>query len=214
MENSGIQVKKGTTTVGIVCKDGVVLAAEKRATIGSFIADKRAEKIVMISEKMAVTTAGTVSDAQLLVKLMRAEIKLKQVRTNHEVTVKEAANLMGGMIYGNIRRPSMIPGITQFLLAGVDKDGIHLYDLFVDGSIMDIPDYVSSGSGSIIVYGILEVMYKKDISLKEGIDLALKGVNSAMQRDSASGNGIVIYTITNSGIKKVMDKEAEMTIKA
>lgn len=213
MENSQVDVKKGTTTVGIVCKDGIVLASEKRATIGSFIADKRAEKIVLITDKIALTTAGTVSDAQLLVKLMRAELKLKQVRTNHDATIKEAANLLAGMIYGNIRKMSMIPGITQFLLAGIDPHGVHLYDLFVDGSIMETSDYVSSGSGSIVVYGILEAMYKKDLSLKEGIDLALKGVNAAMQRDSASGNGIVIYTITKSGIKKILDKDIETTIK-
>lgn len=214
MEDLELRAKKGTTTFGIVCKDGIVLAAEKRATIGNFIADKRAEKIVLITDKMALTTAGNVSDAQLLVKLIRAELKLKQVRTNHESSVKEAANLLGGMIYGSIRRLSLIPSITQFLLAGVDKEGVHLYDLFVDGSVMEISDYVSSGSGSIVVYGILEAMYKKDISSKEGIDLALKGINAAMQRDSASGNGVVIYTITKAGVKKVLDKDVETTLRA
>ena len=162
---------------------------------------------------MLLTTAGTVSDAQLLVKLVRAELKLKQVRTNHEVTVREAANLLGGMIYGNIRKFSSIPGITQFLLAGADRMGVHLYDLFVDGSVIDIKDYVSSGSGSIVVYGILEALYKKDISIKEGIDLALKSINAAIQRDSASGNGIVIYTLTKSGLRKVLDKNLEATLK-
>ncbi len=204
-----MKFKKGTTTLGIVCKDGIVVGAEKRATIGSFIADKKADKIVSITDKMILTTAGTVSDAQLLVKLMKAELKLKQVRTGREATMKEAANLLGGMVYGNIRRYSIIPGITQFLLAGADNSGIHLYDLFVDGSIMGCDDYVSSGSGSIVVYGILEAMYKKDMTLKEGIDLTLKAINAAMQRDSASGNGIVIYTVTKEGAKKVFDKDMD-----
>ncbi|MAG15861.1 proteasome subunit beta [Candidatus Woesearchaeota archaeon] len=213
MADSEIKVKKGTTTVGLICKDGIVLAAEKRATIGGFIADKKAEKIVLITDKMALTTAGTVSDAQLIVKLVRAELKLKQVRTNRESTLKEAANLLGGMIYGNIRKFSAIPGITQFLLAGVDDQGTHLYDLFVDGSVIDITDYVSSGSGSIIVYGILEALYKKDMTIKEGTELALKSINAAIQRDSASGNGIVVYTITNAGIKKILDKNMEAMLK-
>ena len=213
MEDAEVKIKKGTTTLGILCKDGIVLAAEKRATIGNFIADKRADKIVFLTEKMVVTTAGGVSDAQLLVKLVKAELKLKQVRTNRESTLKEAANLLAGMIYGNIRQFSIIPGITQFLLAGVDNVGVHLYDLFVDGSIMEIDDYVSSGSGSIIVYGILEALYKKDLSLKEATDLAVKAVNAAIQRDSASGNGIVIYTITKTGVKKVLDKNLEAAIK-
>ena len=213
MGNSEIQVKKGTTTLGIVCKDGLVVASEKRATIGSLIADKNAEKIVFITDKMMLTTAGTVSDAQLLVKLVRAELKLKQVRSNRESTVKEAANLLGGMIYGNIRRMSLIPGITQFLLAGIDNSGLHLYDLLVDGSVMKTTDYVASGSGSIVVYGILETLYQKDISIKEGIDLAVKSINAAIQRDSASGNGIVVYAFTKAGVKKVLDRTLETTIK-
>lgn len=214
MESSEVNVKKGTTTLGLICKDGLILAAEKRATIGNFIADKRADKIVMITDTMALTTAGTVSDAQLLVKLIKAELRLKEVRTGHDSTVKEAANLLGGMIYGNIRKMSLIPGITQFLLGGMDKNGLHLYDLFVDGSVMEISDYVSSGSGSIVVYGILEAMYKKDMSVKEGSDLALNAINAAIQRDSGSGNGIVIYTITKAGAKKVLDRNLEASLKA
>ena len=214
MNETEAKIKKGTTTVGIFCKDGIVVGAEKRATIGNFIADKRAEKVVKITDKMVLTTAGTVSDAQLLTKLMRAELKLKQVRTGRESNLKEAANLLGGMVYGNIRRFSAIPGITQFLLAGADSSGLHLYDLFVDGSVMEIHDYVSSGSGSIIVYGILETTYKKDITLKEGTELVIKAINAAMQRDSASGNGITVYTITKNGVKKVFDKNLEVAIKA
>ena len=78
---------------------------------------------------------------------------------------------------------------------------------------MKVDDFISSGSGSIIAYGLLETMYRKDMTTKEGIDLALKAVNAAMQRDSASGNGIVIYVVTKEGIKKVFDKDLEATIK-
>ena len=209
-----IKLKKGTTTVGLVCKDGIVIGAEKRATIGSFIADKKAEKIVKITNNMVVTTAGGVSDAQLLTKLMKAELKLKQVRTGRESNLKEAANLLGGMVYANIRNFSAIPGITQFLLAGMDSQGFHLYDLFVDGSIMKIENYVSSGSGSIIAYGVLESAYQKNMTVKEGTDLLIKSINSAIQRDSGSGNGITVYTVTKNGVKKVFDKDLEAQIKA
>ncbi len=209
-----VKYKKGTTTVGIVCKDGIVLAAEKRATVGNFIADKHAEKIVLITDRMTITTAGTVSDAQLLSKLIRAELKLKEMRTGRPTTIKEAANLLGGMVFENIRRPSMIPGITQFLLAGYDNNGTHLYDLFVDGSVMPIPDYVSSGSGSIIVYGILEAMYDKNMTMKEGTDLVVKAISSAIARDSGSGNGVVVYNITKDSLKKVIDRDFESTLKA
>lgn len=212
-ENLVAKTKHGTTTIGLVCKDGIVLASEKRATMGTFVADKKSEKIFKITDNLLITTAGTVSDAQLLTKLIKAELKLKEVRTDREATAKEAANLLASLIYGNIRKYSIIPGITQFLLAGTDKEGFHLYDLFVDGSVMECDEYVSSGSGSTVVYGVLEAMYRKELSVKEGVDLCVKCINVAIQRDIASGNGILVYTITKEGIKKVMDKDFETTVK-
>ena len=93
------QLKTGTTTVGIVCKDAVILAADKRATAGNMIVDKKAEKVHIISDDYAVTIAGSVSEAQLIIKLIRAELKLKEIRTNKRVTAKEAANLLGGLCF-------------------------------------------------------------------------------------------------------------------
>ncbi len=97
--------KTGTTTVALVCKDGVVLCADKRVTSGYLVAFKKYEKIVQITDNIAVTVAGTVSDVQLLTKLLRAELKLKDIRTNRTVTVKEAVNLLSSMVYNNIRNP-------------------------------------------------------------------------------------------------------------
>ena len=204
MEN---QLKTGTTTIGIVCKDGVVLAADKRATAGNMIVDKRAEKVHVISDNFAVTIAGTVSDAQLVIKLIRAELKLKEVRTYKTPTAKEAANLLGGILYGNLRRPSMFPGIAHFLLGGKDTEGVHLYDLFPDGSVTKIRDYVSSGSGSVFAYGVLETQYKADMLTSEAVKLAVKAVNTALQRDSCSGNGVDVIVINNKDIRRVVQKE-------
>jgi len=204
MEN---QLKTGTTTIGIVCKDGVVLAADRRATAGHMIVDKKAEKTHIISDNFAVTIAGTVSDAQLVIKLIRAELKLKEVRTYKAPTAKEAANLLGGILYGNLRRPSMFPGIAHFLLGGKDKEGTHLYDLFPDGSVTQIRDYVSSGSGSVFAYGVLETQYKSDMLTSEAVKLAVKCVNTALQRDSASGNGVDVIVINNKDIRRVVQRE-------
>lgn len=205
-------LKTGTTTVGILCKDGVVLAADKRATAGSMIVDKRADKVHIINEDLAVTIAGNVSDAQLLIKLIRAELKLKEVRTNKNPTSKEAANLLGGLLYSNIRRMSMLPGITHFLLAGKDKEGLHLYDLYPDGSVTEVTDFVSSGSGSVFALGVLETQYRPDITTADGVKLALKSVNTALQRDSCSGNGIDIVVVSDKEVKKVMHKELQCNL--
>lgn len=205
-------MKTGTTTVGIACKDGIVLAADKRATAGNLIVDKRAEKVHIISDDFALTIAGGVSDAQLLIKLIRAELKLKEVRTNKRPSAKEAANLLGGLLYSTIRRPTMLPGIVHFLLAGKDVEGLHLYDLFPDGSITKVRDFISSGSGSVFAYGVLETQYKKDITVNEAVNLAVKAINTALQRDSCTGNGIDVIVINEKEIKRVLHKELECNL--
>ncbi len=206
-------VKKGTTTVGIVCKDGIILAADKRATLGGqIIANKNVDKVVQISDNMAFTTAGGVSDIQLLTKLIKAELTLKKIRTNQEPTVKEAANLLGTIIYDNIRKFSLIPGVTAFLLGGKDDSGFYLYELSPDGSVMEAKDYAADGSGMMMAWGVLETLYTKDVTIKEGIELAVKTINASIQRDAASGEGIDIFTITKDGVKHVLTKKVDYRI--
>lgn len=202
-----MDVKKGTTTVGLVCKNGVVLAADKRATAGTLIVDKKAEKVHRISDNSAVTIAGTVSDAQLMIKLIKAEVRLKGIRSERDVSMKETANLLGGILYQSIRQMSMIPAIAHFLLAGKDRFGLHLYDLFPDGSVTKVTDYVSSGSGSVIAYGVLETQWRPDLSVEEGVKMAARAIYTALQRDSATGNGVDIVTVTDKGFKRVMEQE-------
>ena len=205
-------LKTGTTTVGIVCKDGIVLAADKRATSGYLIAFKKFQKIVSITDSIAVTTAGTVSDVQLLIKYIKAELNLKRIRTGRENTVKEAANLLAMLVYNNIRKFSVIPGISHFLIAGKDDSGHYLYDLAPDGSIVEIDDFVSSGSGSVMSYGVLEGLYKKNITVEDGAKLGVQCINASIRRDIASGNGVDVATITKDGVKYVLSKEIDALV--
>ncbi len=206
LQHSNDLLKTGTTTIGLVCKDGIVLAADMRATAGSLIVNKRTDKIISIADTMAVTMAGTVSDAQLMARLIKAEIALKKFRSGFEPNVKESANMLAGLVYGNIRRMSMIPGISHFLLGGKDSTGFYLYDIFPDGSLTLIDDYVSSGSGSVFAYGVLENTYDPNLTVDEGVNLAVRAINAALQRDTYSGNGINVMTITKKGAKRVIEK--------
>jgi proteasome beta subunit len=199
-------LKTGTTTIGIICKDAVILAADKRATAGHLIAMKDIDKIIEIMPNMALTTAGTVSDIQLLVKYLKAELKLKEVRTNRKPNVKEAANLLSNFNYSNLRG---MGGVCHFLFGGYDDEfGFHLYDVYPDGSLTSVSGngtakgYLASGSGSTFAMGLLEDAWKKDLSKEEGISLAFRAVNSALQRDSASGEGVDVFVITKKGIQK------------
>ncbi|MBW2980071.1 proteasome subunit beta [Candidatus Woesearchaeota archaeon] len=206
-------MKTGTTTVGIVCKDGIVLAADKRVTSGYLVSFKEFDKIIIINKNIAVTVAGTVSDVQLLSKYIKAELNLKKIRTGREVKVKEAVNLLGMLVYNNIRKLSLIPGISHFVVGGRDDEGFHCYDLGADGSIIKQNKYVSSGSGSVMAYGVLETLYKEDMSVDEGVKLAVKAINAAVQRDIASGNGVSVISVTSEGAKKVLSKNIDMTLK-
>ncbi|MFH1589056.1 MAG: proteasome subunit beta [archaeon] len=204
-------LETGTTTVGIVCKDCIILGADKRATAGNFIANKDVKKVVPINDQMALTTAGTVSDIQMLIKLIKAELKLKEIRTKSKPSVKDGANLLAGMVYSNIRKMSMIPGISHFIVGGYDSSK-YLFDIYPDGSIADISDFVSSGSGSVMAYGVLESSYKELMSEEEGINLVVKALNAAIQRDSASGEGIDIFVIDKKGVRQALHKRINTRI--
>ncbi|MEK6826053.1 MAG: hypothetical protein AABX90_00315, partial [Nanoarchaeota archaeon] len=153
-----------------------------------------------------------VSDIQLITKLIKAEIALKTIRTGIVPTVKEVANLLGTIIYQNIRKFSAIPGITAFLLAGKDDFGLHLYELSPDGSVMEHKNYMADGSGFMMALGVLDTLYTEGLSIQEGIKLAVKSVNAAMQRDAATGEGIDVVTVTKDGVNKVLSKKLETNI--
>ena len=204
-------LKTGTTTIGIVCSDGIILAADKRATAGNFIADRETEKVVPIVDDIAITTAGVVSEIQRLVKLVRAELKLLEVRTNRKVTVKETANLLTTMNYYGIRQMGEW-AVTAFLVAGKDVNGFSLYDASPDGTIKKHDKFISDGSGSLFALPILESKWKKELTVKDGARLAVEAINQAQLRDSASGSGFDVYAITNEGLKKIITKD--LTVKA
>ncbi|MGV8171410.1 MAG: proteasome subunit beta [Candidatus Woesearchaeota archaeon] len=200
------QIKTGTTTLGLVCKDGIVLAADKRTTAGGqFIVRKDSEKITQITDNMAITTAGTVSDIQMFVKLLKAELKLRNIRNGRKNSMKEASSLAGRMMYESARQ--YFPSMAQTLLGGYDNTGMHLYVIDPDGAVLELKDYFTTGSGSPMVFGVLENSFKDGITIKEGEELAVKAISAAIQRDVASGNGIDVVMITKDGVKRTFQKK-------
>ncbi|PIU76203.1 proteasome subunit beta [Candidatus Pacearchaeota archaeon CG06_land_8_20_14_3_00_35_12] len=209
-------LKTGTTTVGIVCKDGIVMAADKRASAGEgFIADRRAKKIHKILENIYVTTAGVVSDVQLVIKLTKAELRLKEIRSRTRPTVKEATNLFASIVYQNIRKFSPILGITAFIVGGKDHEGFSLYEVGADGSVSDFKDYVTSGAyGSFIAYGILENEWNPNMTVNEGLKMAVKVINTAIKRDATVGDGIDVVVIDNKGATEMPEVKVNEILKA
>lgn len=206
---NGNGISTGTTTIGIVCKDCIVLAADRRATAGTMIVNKNIDKVRPVTKHIAITTAGSVSDIQLLFKYLSAELKLKEMRMGRETSVKEAANLLSAWVYNLIRSSY---GIAHFLVGGFDPSGPRLFDIYPDGSSTEIDDYITSGSGSVFALGVLESKYKKNLSREESVKLAIDAMNASLARDSASGNGINVYVIDKNGAERVVAKEVSTTI--
>ena len=201
---------KGTTTIGLVCDTGVVLATERRATMGNFIASKDAKKVYQIDDLIAMTTAGSVGDAQRLVKWMQVESRLYKMRREESMTVKGIVSLLANILSGN----RYYPYFVQLLVGGFDKNGPSVYSLDAIGGIIEEKKAVSTGSGSPMAYGVLEDRYVENMPIDDGVELAVRALHNAMKRDSASGDGIEVIKITSDGYIKIDDTEIERLRKA
>ncbi|MCK5113009.1 MAG: archaeal proteasome endopeptidase complex subunit beta [Thermoplasmatales archaeon] len=194
--------KTGTTIMGMVCKDGVIIATERRATMGTLIAHKATKKLYKIDVHLALATAGLVGDLQVLSRYLSAETNLYRLKRDKKIPVKSAVTLMSNIL--NQRK--FAPYYVQLILGGWDSEGGHVYSLDAAGGA--IPDkYTAGGSGSPYVFGVLEDQYKDDLTVDEGIDIATRAISAAMGRDSASGNGIDIAVINEKEFKMISEGE-------
>ncbi len=202
-------LKTGTTILGIVCKDGIVMASDRQVTAGH-MKGERFDKTIKINDHSLLSYAGNASDAQRLTKLISAELKLMELRSKTRPEIRKVANLLSSISYSSIRQPSMIPSIVASLIGGVNEDNTFgLFSVSPDGTLIPAEDFLSNGSGSVFVVGLLERQYKKNINIEQGVELAKEALKSSTQRDIYSGLGIDIFTITKDGIKKVVEQTIE-----
>ena len=195
-------LKKGTTTLGLVCTDGIVMATEMRATMGNLIGHKTTQKLFKISDNMALTVAGLVGDAQMLARWLTAEVKLYELKTGTTMSLRAASTLMANIMNGRRYMPFWV----QLLLGGIDSEGGHVYSLDAAGG--SIPDkFQTTGSGSPFVYGVLEDRFIEDLSVEQGKELGVRALTAAMKRDSASGDGISMCVIDSNGYHRVSPED-------
>lgn len=202
------KIYKGTTTVGLICREGVVLATEKRATMGNFIASRTAKKIYQIADRIAMTTAGSVGDAQFLARLIRVEANLYEIRREKKPSVRAIATLTSNLL--NSYR--FYPYIVQLLIGGLDSEGAKIFSIDPIGGAIEERDIVATGSGSLTAYGVLEDRYSPEIGINEAVELAIRAVFSAMKRDSASGDGIDVVRITEREYYQLKPEEIDLII--
>lgn len=193
---------KGTTTVGIAFKDFVVLAADRRATSGHFIAHKRAEKIHRIDDHAAATIAGYVGDAQWLVEQLRAEARLYRHSVGEPMSISSLATLASTLLFRS--RPYVV---VQMLIGGVDGSGAGLYSVDWLGTVTK-ETYTATGSGTPFAISLIESEYREDMSVDEALKLAVRAVKAAMLRDPGSGEGVDVASIDReNGVKIARGEE-------
>jgi proteasome beta subunit len=183
---------KGTTTIGIVFAGGVILATEKRATMGYMIASKKAKKVYQVAERIGMTTAGGVGDAQQLARILTVECNLYQIRRSRAITVGASATLLSNYLNQN----RYFPYYVQLLVGGVDETGPSVYSVDAMGGATKEEEIVATGSGSPMAYGVLEDRFRPKMTEDEAIDIAIRSLKSAMKRDAGSGEGIQVVVIT------------------
>jgi proteasome beta subunit len=200
----------GTTTVGLVFDEGVVLATEKRATMGYFIASKRAKKVYQISDRIGMTTAGGVGDAQQLARVMTVECSLYQIRRGRTMAVAAASTLLSNVLNAN----RYFPYYVQLLVGGVDEIGASVFSVDALGGATKEEEIVATGSGSPGAYGVLEDRFHKDMQEEEAVALSIRAIKAAMRRDAGSGEGIHVVVITKEAYREIPDEEVAQKLAA
>ena len=202
-------VLKGTTTIAVVCKDGVILASDTRVTMGFYVAHKFGKKVYKVDDHLGMTIAGTVADAQKVVDILTANAQLYRINMNRPMPVSAAARLVANLLFST----RYVPLSTQILVGGVDDTGPHVYNLDPYGSLTEEKS-VSTGSGSPIAYGILEDQYREGMTIQQLLPTSATAVNAAMKRDVGSGNSYNIITIDSECYRELSDGEKASLLKS
>ncbi|MCD6325887.1 archaeal proteasome endopeptidase complex subunit beta [Candidatus Bathyarchaeota archaeon] len=200
---------KGTTTVGAISKEGVILASDTRVTMGSLIVHKKGKKVYKIDDHLAMTISGVVADAQKTVATLKANARMYRLQRRIAMPVSAAARLVANLFFSH----RLFPFMAQIIIGGIDSSGPHLFSIDPFGSITE-EKYVATGSGSPIAYGILEERFKEDLSLEEALPIVGQALRSAMKRDVATGDSLDIVVIDKNGYRELSIEEKRKILEA
>ena len=190
------KILRGTTTVGIKAKDGVILCADMRASAGYFIANNNTMKIQKIDEHAGMTMAGGVADAQNITDILRYHANLHRIEKQEPIPIKSLTRLTSLIFHQN----RGYPFIADILVGGYDNAGPALFNIDMFGSVEE-KTYVTTGSGSPVAYGLLEEEYRDDLTVEEAKVIALKAVKAAITRNIGTGDGINVSIIDKDGFR-------------
>jgi proteasome beta subunit len=193
----GYQSIQGATVVGLVCSDGVVLAAEKRVSWGRMVMSRSGKKVFQVTPRIGLAFAGLISDMQALMREAGAYANLFRLDNGRPIGVRAMAKLISNMLFS--RR--LMPLLMETVVGGFDEEGPAIYSMDPVGSLIPDP-FVTAGSGAPIAMGLVEAQYSGDMDVEAGSELALSAIKSAVARDVASGDGVDILLIRADGVEE------------
>lgn len=185
--------KTGTTIVGIIYKDGVVLGADTRATGGTEVVDKNCEKIHYLAPNIWCCGAGTAADTEKTTELIASNLELLRLSTGTQSRVVTALTLTKRMLYKYQGHVS-----AALIIGGTDVNGPHLYSLHPHGSTQRLP-YTTMGSGSLAAMAVFETRYAEDLEEDKAIELVRDAIRAGIFNDLGSGSNVDVTVIRNDG---------------
>lgn len=194
----------GTTTVGLVCADGVVLATDTRVTAGGFIAHKRGKKLLKIDDNIAMTISGGVADLQYVADNLKYQTSMYRIEKGRPMPVKAAAQVISNVAFAS----RLYPLIVDIIVGGVDSGGGAIYNVDFFGSINE-EKFIATGSGSPVAYGILEGEFKEGMTTAKAYPLAAKAIIAATRRNVATGDHFDVAILDREGFRELSETEKD-----
>ena len=193
-------IQTGTTTVGLIVKDGVVIATESQATAGFTVASKQAQKLFQINDFTAATIAGGVADCQYIVNQLKALSRIKEVEEAIVPDPKYIASICRNILFSGrsfFMSMMIVGGYSETEKAGI------LFGIDLLGTLYKEDSFLSFGSGSPFSLGVLEADWKPDMTKAQGIDLVKTAITSSRERDAGSGFKLQICSIDKAGFIQI-----------
>ncbi|MEM3012694.1 MAG: hypothetical protein QW084_04965 [Candidatus Hadarchaeales archaeon] len=197
------------TIVGLRTAEGAVLASDTRAVGYYLVLSKRARKLFRLEERIGAAFSGAPGDIQTLVSLLQAEANLYRLENGRSISTKGLAQVASNVLQGRRWYPYLLEGI----LCGLEEGKVSLLTLDPAGGRVEEEDFSAGGTGAQVAYGVLERNYGKGLSLQEGKRLAAEAIRTAIERDAATGDKVVVSVIDEKGYRELTDEEVDGLLK-
>ena len=204
-------VKRGTTSIGIKCSEGIVLAVDKRTT-SSLVEATSIEKIFKIDEHIGAATSGLVADARALVERARVEAQINKITYSEPIRVDSLSKKLCDMLQMYTQNGGVRPFGSALIIGGVYDGKCKLFETDPSGALIEYKA-TAIGSGRSAAMDIFEDKYEDDMSLDDAVNLAVSVIDEATEHETTANNvEIAIIKCDNENYIKLSQDEVQKYI--